>query len=182
MVVGGDVVALAWSLAYVLAWVVVAKLFGLYDRDQRSLRHLTVDEAPSLLLWSVCSTLGLALFLQLTPAEPLDLASGTRVAMIAAGAAFVMRAGSRWFWRVLTPPERVAIIGERRLAGATERKLELFPDIHVDVVGRFDEDALRDIHDDSDWLGELDRVIVASPRVVDEEIRPARRARTARAV
>src|SRR5437868_13645566 len=27
-------------------WIVIAKLVGLYDRDHRTLRHLTVDELP----------------------------------------------------------------------------------------------------------------------------------------
>jgi exopolysaccharide biosynthesis polyprenyl glycosylphosphotransferase len=168
---GSDVAALSWSLAYIPVWVVVAKVLGLYDRDQRSLRHLTVDEVSALFVWSVCSTLGLALFLQLTPAEPLDLSSGVRVALIAAVASFGLRSGTRWLWRIVTPPERVAIVGGGQLAAAAERKLALFPDVHVEVVERVSVEALRDLDADPGWLAAIDRVIVASAAVSEDRIR-----------
>ena len=38
------------------AALVLAKLVGLYDRDQRTLRHATVDELPSIVVWSVALT------------------------------------------------------------------------------------------------------------------------------
>ena len=37
-------------------WIVTAKLAGLYDRDHRTLRHLTVDELPWLVVWTLGST------------------------------------------------------------------------------------------------------------------------------
>ena len=40
-----------WALAMLPGWVVIAKLFGLYDRDQRSIRHLTVDELSAIATW-----------------------------------------------------------------------------------------------------------------------------------
>ena len=46
----------AWALLWVPAWVVSAKLLGLYDRDERSLRHLTVNEVPLLVLWALVGT------------------------------------------------------------------------------------------------------------------------------
>ncbi len=50
---------LAMALLLVLGaplWIVTAKLVGLYDRDQRTLRHLTVDEVPWLAVWALSST------------------------------------------------------------------------------------------------------------------------------
>src|SRR5690348_8466591 len=37
-------------------WIVTAKLAGLYDRDHRTLRHLTVDEVPWLVFWALAGT------------------------------------------------------------------------------------------------------------------------------
>src|SRR5262245_15526966 len=37
----GDVAQFAWSLVLLPAWVALAKALGLYDRDERSLRHTT---------------------------------------------------------------------------------------------------------------------------------------------
>ena len=45
---GGTFADSLWAIAFVPAWIVIAKLLGLYDRDQRALRHLTVDELPNL--------------------------------------------------------------------------------------------------------------------------------------
>ena len=41
-----------WALAPLPLWVVVAKLVGLYDRDHKVIRHLTVDELPNILAWA----------------------------------------------------------------------------------------------------------------------------------
>ena len=46
--IGSNVNAFFWTIALAPMWVVLAKLLGLYDRDQRALRHLTIDEAPLL--------------------------------------------------------------------------------------------------------------------------------------
>ena len=45
---GNNISALFWTITLTPLWVVLAKLVGLYDRDQRSLRHLTIDEAAPL--------------------------------------------------------------------------------------------------------------------------------------
>ncbi len=43
---GGTLVDALWAAVFAPVWILLAKLSGLYDRDQRSLRHLTVDELP----------------------------------------------------------------------------------------------------------------------------------------
>jgi hypothetical protein len=43
--------AALWPAAVLPVWIVLAKLHGLYDRDHRSLRHLTVDELPVIFGW-----------------------------------------------------------------------------------------------------------------------------------
>src|SRR5689334_1295481 len=58
---GGSLSQVAWGMAFVPAWVVLAKVLGLYDADQRSLRHLTVDECPRLAVWAFTGTVILAL-------------------------------------------------------------------------------------------------------------------------
>src|SRR5262245_62834224 len=47
---------------------------------------------------------------------------------------------ARWLWRHITPPERTAVIGDGELAWAARRKLELFPDMHLELV----EEASRE--------------------------------------
>ena len=66
------------ALLYLPAWILAAKLYGLYDRDHRALRHLTVDELPFLIVWAITSVAGLALFLQLAPISSFDAATAIR--------------------------------------------------------------------------------------------------------
>jgi exopolysaccharide biosynthesis polyprenyl glycosylphosphotransferase len=157
-----DLEALAWTLLFVPVWIVVAKLYGLYDRDHTALRHLTTDELPAILLLALTAVAGTALFLRATPAAGLTFAQGARFWAVTAGAAFTFRALARISWRRMTQPECVLVIGEGSSADATRRKLELFPDIHArpldDVVATID-DLLRE-YERILALG-IDRVIVA---------------------
>ncbi|HEY3462291.1 MAG TPA: exopolysaccharide biosynthesis polyprenyl glycosylphosphotransferase [Gaiellaceae bacterium] len=141
-------------------WIVTAKLAGLYDRDHRTLRHLTVDELPWLLVWTLSSTA--VLTLMLVPFPALDLSSEDRLFVwgTVLGLGFTFRAGMRALWRRVTPPQRALIVGEGPLAQAVVRKLELFPDIHAEVAGRIEScSALREKLDELDE--ELDRIVIA---------------------
>lgn len=65
--VSGTVDQAFWAAVFAPAWVLLAKLHGLYDRDQRALRHLTVDELPSIVFWALTGTALLAALMMLTP-------------------------------------------------------------------------------------------------------------------
>jgi exopolysaccharide biosynthesis polyprenyl glycosylphosphotransferase len=125
--------ATAWALVSLPLWVIVAKLQGLYDRDHRSLRHLTVDELPVLAVWATAGTVATALVLG-AAGHPLDLGAGLSAWAVAAGSAFALRGGARILWRRLAPAERILLVGDEPFARAVQRKLELFPDIHARVV------------------------------------------------
>jgi exopolysaccharide biosynthesis polyprenyl glycosylphosphotransferase len=141
-------------------WIVTAKLTGLYDRDHRTLRHLTVDELPWLVVWALSSTALLTLLL--VPFPALGPTSDDRLLICgtALGLGFVFRAGFRGLWRRITAPQRVLIVGEGPLAQAFERKLELFPDIHAKIHGRVSScDQLHErLHE---LVGNVDRVVIA---------------------
>jgi exopolysaccharide biosynthesis polyprenyl glycosylphosphotransferase len=125
------------AMLFLPGFILVAKLCGLYDRDHRTLRHLTVDELPYLLIWAIVSVSGLALFLQLTSLGSLEAATAIRALAVAVGAALVLRAVARFVWRRSTPPERVVVVGRDELTRSVRRKLELFSDIHATVVAAY---------------------------------------------
>jgi len=158
-----------WSTLLAPAWLVIAKLLGLYDRDQRSLRHLTVDELPGIVTWSLASTAALVLFLSATPAGQLSAGEALQVGVVASAAAFLLRACARSLWRRITPPEQALIIGEGPLAHAARRKLELFPDIHVAVTGERGNLSPGDLDGSPDYLRRVDRILVATSHL-DEEL------------
>jgi exopolysaccharide biosynthesis polyprenyl glycosylphosphotransferase len=148
-------------------WIVTAKLAGLYDRDHRTLRHLTVDELPWLLVWTLSSTALLTLLL--VPFRALDLSSSDRLLVwgTVLGLGFSLRAGMRALWRLITPAQRVLIVGDGPLAHAVVRKLELFPDIHAEIAGRIEScSALGEGLDE--LRTDLDRIVIACSELSEE--------------
>ena len=115
-------------------WVLMAKVYGLYDRDHRALRHLTIDELKSLVAWSAERDGG-----RRAPAVGRRHAGSDRVGhshfwLVLTALVAALRATVRAIWRRCTPRERALLVGSGPLKAATARKLELFPDIHVDCV------------------------------------------------
>jgi exopolysaccharide biosynthesis polyprenyl glycosylphosphotransferase len=148
-------------------WIITAKLAGLYDRDHRTLRHLTVDELPWLVVWTLSSTAVLTLLL--VPFPALDLTSDDRLIVwgTVLGLGFTFRAGMRALWRRVTTPQRVLIVGDGLLAAAVVRKLQLFPDIHAEIAGRVE--SCSALHDHLAELGgHVDRIVIACSELSEE--------------
>jgi len=174
---GGEAAFLLVLLAP--SWIVTAKLSGLYDRDHRTLRHLTVDELPWLVVWALSSTALLTLLL--APFPGLDLSADDRLLVwgITLGLGFALRAGTRAVWRRITPPQRLLVVGDGALAQAVVRKLELFPDIHAEITDRAAnctvlEERLHPL------LDGVDRVVIACGGLTEnllERLLPACRLR-----
>jgi exopolysaccharide biosynthesis polyprenyl glycosylphosphotransferase len=166
-----DVERTLWALVILPVWIVFAKLCGLYDRDHTALRHLTVDELPSIFFWALAAAAGTALFLRATPGGGPSSAQVIRFWIATGAAAFIFRALARFAWRRLTPPERICILGDGALADAARRKLELFPDIHARVI----EDPRREM---IEFLQEpegllhlgIDRIIIATESINERVI------------
>jgi exopolysaccharide biosynthesis polyprenyl glycosylphosphotransferase len=168
----------AASLLLVLSapiWIVTAKLAGLYDRDHRTLRHLTVDELPWLVVWALSSTALLTLLLAPFPALASSSADRLLIWGTVLGLGFLFRAAARGVWRRVTPPERVLIVGEGPLAQAVVRKLELFPDIHAEIHTRVPSCA--DLHERlHEIIRDVDRVVIACSELSEgllEQLLPA---------
>ena len=154
-------------LFFIPGWLVLAKLFGLYDRDHRSLRHLTVDELPTLVFWSLAGSASMTLvFIVLDKKEfiPDDLAF---LWIIATAVALAFRGVARSVFRRITPRERTVIVGDGPLANAARRKLRLFPDIHVELVG---ETGDLDNFAENIATRHADRVVLATETLREEDI------------
>jgi exopolysaccharide biosynthesis polyprenyl glycosylphosphotransferase len=160
-----------WAAALVPVWLLLAKLHGLYDRDHRALRHLTVDELGSILSWATVSTAVAVPLLALTPAGAPGAGGAVRLWLGVIVLATLLRGVARFVWRRITTPATVLLAGSGPLERATRRKLDLFGDIHMRVAGEIEVAALDAARDAADLDrrtraacgGELpDRVIVCS--------------------
>jgi lipopolysaccharide/colanic/teichoic acid biosynthesis glycosyltransferase len=147
-----------WALAFLPVWVLVAKLAGLYDADHRAIRHLTVDETPSIAAWGVIGATLVGILLQLTPADATNIRELAVIAGIAIAADLCLRVGARYLWRAATPRERALIVGSGPLAHAMRRKVALFSDLHMETI------------EPSDSAGGVDRVVLARERIDAREI------------
>ena len=176
---GGNVADAFWAFCGLPLWLVLAKLHGLYDRDQRVLHHLTVDELPAIGGWAVSGTAAVAVLLTLSPAGPPQLGAVlTLLAVVAVGGA-ALRGAARLVWRLITPPEAAFVVGSGRLAEVTRRKIELFGQMHVRVVGGMDDDEFAAMRDTADRAAALvarqpdgcaiERLILAS-EAIDEPL------------
>src|SRR5262245_33500865 len=147
-----------WVIAFLPAWILLAKLAGLYDLDHRSLRHLTVDEAPAIVAWGVLGMVMVDLGGALTPAGGLSTGEFVLGSGVAIAAAILLRGCARAAWRWTTPPEQALVVGSGSLAQAMQRKIALFDDLHMEAVEPGNE------------LTGIDRVVLAHERVDAAEI------------
>ena len=176
---GPGITAALGAVLFLPGWILSAKLYGLYDRDHRTLRHLTVDELPFLFVWAITSVAGLALFVQIVGLGSLDGATAIRALVAAVVAAFVFRSLARFIWRRVTPRERVVVVGSAESTRSIRRKLELFSDIHATVVAEYRTISRDLLRNGRGWSLGVDRIMLAAhtndERVVGELIAACRR-------
>ena len=163
LVAASSVSGVGWAFATIPLWILAAKLWGLYDRDHRALRHLTIDEFPSLAGWVASGVIAVALALDVAGAESPPEWRLLLAWAVGLGAAVILRATARWAWRHVTSPEATIIVGDGPLASSIRRKLELFGDMHLSLVGH---PQPADGGSELDGLAEAaDRLVVASERI-----------------
>jgi exopolysaccharide biosynthesis polyprenyl glycosylphosphotransferase len=168
-ILGSGVTAAVEALVFLPAWILAAKVYGLYDRDHRTLRHLTIDELPQILMWAITCVTALVLFLDVMPIANVGAATAIRVVGIAFVAAVILRGLARAVWRHITPPEHVVIVGSDGLTQSIRRKLELFSDIHATVVGEYRTMTPKFLREDWARSNGVGRVILAA-QSIDEQL------------
>jgi exopolysaccharide biosynthesis polyprenyl glycosylphosphotransferase len=140
------------------AWIVGAKLLGLYDRDDELIQHSTLDEIPRL---AQLAMIGTWAFVALAWAVGIGIAPlGVVVAFSALAVAalplvrVVVRAEFR---RHPEFPQNTVIVGAGEVGQLLGRKLLQHPEYHVNLLG-FVDDRPKERRDDLD-----DLVILGSP-------------------
>jgi exopolysaccharide biosynthesis polyprenyl glycosylphosphotransferase len=149
-------------------WVLLAKLLGLYDRDHRAIRHLTIDEIPAVAAWSTGAALSLVLLVPLSSAPAVGTIDGIEAWFVAWGLGVTLRGTARWLWRIMTPAELTLIAGNGEPAEAIHRRAGLFRDMHLQLLNERPVPLSELRTRDGRLLPEVqhaDRLIVASTEV-----------------
>jgi exopolysaccharide biosynthesis polyprenyl glycosylphosphotransferase len=124
-----------WGLATLPIWVLVFKVYGLYDRDLKRVSHSTVDDIPWLFHGVVIGTLFTwALFKALPPGK-LPFVSILSFALVALIGVLTFRSVVRGSAVRLLGPERVVLVGNERMAQILIRKMRAHPEYGLEPIG-----------------------------------------------
>ena len=167
-----------WVLAFPPFFVLLAKMAGLYDRDQFVVHKTTLDEGPALLASAAIFALlieGVQALQYTGGSHPLPLW------VVLTGTLMTTRALARFVTARATAPQRVLVVGDRAAATLVRRKHGIDPTLNATVVGRValgqdstapPEQALGTI-DELPALAkrhDVERVIVAPTREDSEDV------------
>lgn len=140
------------ALPAVPLFIIMFKLYGLYDRDVKRISHSTVDDVPWLLHATMVGSLLLWLYSKYGPMDQLPFVS----ILLFASALVGLVVSGRWIVRRALVPllgaERALLIGGGDLATTLVAKLGAHPEYHVEVVGCLGDDT----HDSLPNLGHVD--------------------------
>jgi exopolysaccharide biosynthesis polyprenyl glycosylphosphotransferase len=124
-----------YGLITLPAWVVLLKVYGLYDRDMKRLSHSTLDDLPALFHGLLLGCLLLWCWFVLV--APAKLMFGEILAFAGLALAFVLagRSLARASFVRVVAPERVLLIGTGQTSGALIEKLRATASLRLQPMG-----------------------------------------------
>ena len=149
-----------WVLVLFPFFALLAKMGGLYDRDQYVLHKTTLDEGPVLLAVAAIFSLvieGVQAIQFTGRSQPLLLWGMLTAALV------ISRALARFVLLKGTGPERILVVGDADTAALIERKLDGDPGLNAVIVGHVPLGA-----DAPDVSGAGRRVLDALPAAIEE--------------
>lgn len=158
-----DLAKLFWAVLFTPAWLLVLKVYGLYDNDHRRIRHSTLDELPSLVPAGALGTIVLDGLLALSPAGPLSPKSAILVGIGSVFGCFAGRAVLRFAWQRLTGVAVGIVVGPAAITDVVARRIATHPEARLRLVGYLSEPRDKDRRASLPRLGSLEEI----PKVAD---------------
>jgi exopolysaccharide biosynthesis polyprenyl glycosylphosphotransferase len=166
------------------AWVVLFKMYGLYDRDAKRLSHSTLDDLPSLFHGLLVGCLLLWCWFVVAGPEKLMFMAILVFGALAMISVLAGRAFARAAFVRLVSAERVLLIGSGRSSGALIEKMRAKANLRLEPIGMVTckQDAgavlglprlgcLEEINLPGLMVGQrVGRVVVADTEVEDERL------------
>jgi exopolysaccharide biosynthesis polyprenyl glycosylphosphotransferase len=117
------------------AWVVILKMYGLYDRDAKRLSHSTLDDLPSLFHALLLGCLLLWCWFVVVAPFKLVFATILLFAVLALVLVLAGRVLARASFVRLVSPERVLLIGTGKASGALIEKMRAIASLRLQPIG-----------------------------------------------
>jgi exopolysaccharide biosynthesis polyprenyl glycosylphosphotransferase len=143
----GSLAFVALGLGSLPIWIVLFKLYGLYDRDIKRISHATLDDVPWLFHAFVIGTLIFAAYFALLPAETwtlpghLTLSEGLILALSGVVLIGLLRTLVRRAFVGVLGPERVLLAGTGERTQTLVRKIAQHPEYGLSSIGLITPDA-----------------------------------------
>ena len=102
---------LFWAAMIVPLWIFIAKLYNLYDRDDRRIQHRTAEEIPSLLATAAITVVAAKSLTELLSIPAFPSAAMILIGGIAVITSIAMRGIVRSLYRSVADPEKTIIVG-----------------------------------------------------------------------
>jgi exopolysaccharide biosynthesis polyprenyl glycosylphosphotransferase len=158
---------LVWAVLAIPLWILIAKIYSLYDRDHRRINHQTSDEIPMLI-----STAAIAVLLTKLISEPFSTPHLPSSAIVIIGPtavalSIVLRSLVRRVYRRFSERERTIIVGSGPKAGLVASRLMRNANDRLELVGYIADSPSTDesgVPEDSDLdlLGGLGDLALAA--------------------
>jgi exopolysaccharide biosynthesis polyprenyl glycosylphosphotransferase len=129
---------LAAGLLTLPAWIVLFKLYGLYDRDSKRIGYSTVDDVPRLFHALVVGSLAFWLGVRAVAPTHLTLGESALFAGTAFVSVLVLRAAVRSLVRLGNQPDRALLVGGGAMARLLIRKIRAHHEYGLVPIGYVD--------------------------------------------
>ncbi|MBK8293792.1 MAG: hypothetical protein IPK93_03085 [Solirubrobacterales bacterium] len=114
---------LFWATMIVPLWIFIAKLYNLYDRDDRRIQHRTAEEIPSLLATAAITVVTAKTLTELLPIPAFPSAAMILIGGIAVIISIALRGMVRSLYRKVADPEKTIIVGSGTKAALVSKRL-----------------------------------------------------------
>ena len=165
-------------------WIVIFKLYGLYDRDMKRISHTTVDDLPWLFHAVIVGGLLTYLYFRVVPTRYVDGKEIFGIAALALVTVPTFRSFTRRAALRVLGPDRVLLVGDGPQVELVARKMRSHPEYRLDPVGVLTRTGTRREAGGVPALGKLDtkelskvltehrieRVVVSHTDVEEEEM------------
>ncbi|HTU13957.1 MAG TPA: sugar transferase [Solirubrobacterales bacterium] len=112
-----------YAIGIVPIWIFVAKLYNLYDRDDRRIQHSTVEEIPSLLATAAITVVLAKIVTEVLPIPVFLSSAMIIIGAVAVVVSFILRATVRQLYRQIAEKQRTIVIGSGAKAALVAKRL-----------------------------------------------------------